>query len=546
MNTSNITNYKPKDFAELLGVSVKTLQRWDRDGTLKANRTPTDRRYYTYDQYLQFKGISTEDDQRQVVIYARVSTRNQKDDLQNQVAFLRQFCNAKGIIVDQCIEDYGSGLNYNRKKWNELLDEVMEQKIKTSCRILFQYSMCSLAGCTDFVSIKNKQKGMRKLLKSFKTEINPSEEQKVKIHKTIGTCRFIYNFYLAHNKELYNNGEKFMSSNRFRVWLNNEYLSEHPEYSWIKEAYSKAVTQSVNNGQTAFTRFFNHESAFPKFKKKGRSDVKMYFVKNNPKDCRCERHRINIPSLGWVRIKEKGYIPTTKDGYVVKSGTVSMKADRYYVSVLVEISDNKIADNSNAGIGIDLGLKDFAIVSNGKTYKNINKSARLKKLEKQLIREQRCLSRKYENLKKGEVTQRANIQKQKLKVQKLHHKIDNIRTDYINKTITEIVKTKPSYITIEDLNVNGMMKNRHLSKAVASQKFYEFRTKLQIKCNENGIELRIVDRWYPSSKTCHCCGAIKKDLKLSDRIFKCSCGYVEDRDLNAALNLRDAITYEVA
>ena len=546
MNTSNITNYKPKDFAELLGVSVKTLQRWDRDGTLKANRTPTDRRYYTYDQYLQFKGINTEDDQRQVVIYARVSTRNQKDDLQNQVAFLRQFCNAKGIIVDQCIEDYGSGLNYNRKKWNELLDEVMEQKIKTSCRILFQYSMCSLAGCTDFVSIKNKQKGMWKLLKSFKTEINPSEEQKVKIHKTIGTCRFIYNFYLAHNKELYNNGEKFMSSNRFRVWLNNEYLSEHPEYSWIKEAYSKAVTQSVNNGQTAFTRFFNHESAFPKFKKTGRSDVKMYFVKNNPKDCRCERHRINIPSLGWVRIKEKGYIPTTKDGYVIKSGTVSMKADRYYVSVLVEISNNKIADDSNAGIGIDLGLKDFAIVSNGKTYKNINKSARLKKLEKQLIREQRCLSRKYENLKKGEVTQRANIQKQKLKVQKLHHKIDNIRTDYINKTIAEIVKTKPSYITIEDLNVNGMMKNRHLSKAVASQKFYEFRTKLQIKCNENGIELRIVDRWYPSSKTCHCCGAIKKDLKLSDRIFKCSCGYVEDRDLNAALNLRDAITYEVA
>ena len=131
MNTSNITNYKPKDFAELLGVSVKTLQRWDREGILKANRTPTDRRYYTYDQHLQFKGINTENDNRQIVIYARVSTRNQKDDLQNQVTFLRQFCNAKGIIVDQCIEDYGSGLNYNRKKWNQLLDEVMEQKIKT-------------------------------------------------------------------------------------------------------------------------------------------------------------------------------------------------------------------------------------------------------------------------------------------------------------------------------------------------------------------------------------------------------------------------------
>ena len=387
---------------------------------------------------------------------------------------------------------------------------------------------------------------MRELLKSFKTEINPSEEQKVKIRKTIGTCRFIYNFYLAHNKELHENGKKFMSSNKFRVWLNNEYVPKHPEYSWIKEAYSKAVTQAVNNGQTAFTRFFNHKSAFPRFKKKGKSNVKMYFVKNNPKDCRCERHRINIPSLGWVRIKEKGYIPTTKDGYVIKSGHVSIKADRYYVSVLIEIPDNRIANNSNEGIGIDLGLKDFAVVSNGTSYKNINKSAKLKKLEKQLIREQRSLSRKYENVKKGGSTQRANIQKQRLKVQKLHHRIDNIRTDYINKTIAEIVKTKPSYITIEDLNVSGMMKNKHLSKAVASQKFYEFRTKLQAKCNENGIELRVVDRWFPSSKTCHCCGAIKKDLKLSDRTFTCDCGYIEDRDFNAALNLRDATTYEVA
>ena len=384
------------------------------------------------------------------------------------------------------------------------------------------------------------------MLKSFKTEINPSEEQKVKIHKTIGTCRFIYNFYLAHNKELYDKGEKFMSDKSFSVWLNNEYLPQNPDKLWIKEVSLKSVKHSIENGCIAFTRFFKHQSAFPNFKKKGKSDVKMYFVKNNPKDCRCERHRINIPSLGWVRIKEKGYIPTTKDGYVIKSGTVSMKADRYYVSVLVEILNNKIANNSNAGIGIDLGLKDFAIVSNGKTYKNINKSARLKKLEKQLIREQRSLSRKYENLKKGESTQKTNIQKQRLKVQKLHHRIDNIRTDHINKTIAEIVKTKPSYITIEDLNVKGMMKNRHLSKAVASQKFYEFRTKLQAKCNENGIELRVVDRWYPSSKTCHCCGTVKKDLKLSDRIFKCSCGYVEDRDFNAALNLRDAITYEVA
>ena len=384
------------------------------------------------------------------------------------------------------------------------------------------------------------------MLKSFKTEINPTQEQKSQINRTIGTCRYVYNFYIAYNKELHDRGEKFMTGKSFSVCLNNEYIPNHPDKAWIKDVYSKAVKKSIEDGYTAFTRFFKHQSAFPNFKKKGRSDVKMYFVKNNPKDCACERHRIKIPTLGWVRLKEKGYIPAAKDGWKIKSGTVSVKADRYYVSVLAEIPDTRTVNNSNDGIGIDLGLKDFAILSNGKTYTNINKSARLKKLEKQLRREQKSLSRKYENLKKGEVTQRANIQKQKLKVQKLHHKTDNIRTDYINKIIAEIVKTKPSFITIEDLNVSGMMKNRHLSKAVASQRFYEFRTRLKAKCNDNGIELRVADRFYPSSKLCHCCGQIKKDLKISDRIYRCACGYVEDRDINASLNLRDAVTYEVA
>ena len=384
------------------------------------------------------------------------------------------------------------------------------------------------------------------MLKSFKTEINPTEEQKARIRRTIGTCRYVYNFYLGHNKALHDNGEKFMTGKSFSLWLNNEYIPDNPDKTWIREVYSKAVKKSIEDGCTAFTRFFKHQSDFPKFKKKGKSDVKMYFVRNNPKDCQCERHRLKIPTLGWVRIKEKGYIPTTKDGYMIRSGTVSVKAGRFYVSVLVEIPDVNIDNNSNEGIGIDLGLKDLAIDSNGKTYRNINKSAGLKKLEKQLIREQRSLSRKYENLKKGESTQRANIQKQRLKVQKLHHKMDNIRTDYINKTIAEIVKTKPSYITIEDLNVKGMMKNRCLSKAVASQKFYEFRTRLKAKCDENGIELRVADRFYPSSKTCHHCGSVRKNLKLSDRIYRCECGYVADRDLNAALNLKDAKTYRIA
>ena len=388
------------------------------------------------------------------------------------------------------------------------------------------------------------------MLKSYKTEIKPTLEQIQMINKTIGTCRFVYNFFLAHNKEVYEKEKKFVSGMDFSKWLNNIYIKENPEYSWIKEVSSKSVKQSIMNADRAFKRFFKGQSRFPNFKKKGKSDVKMYFVKTDAKVIiPCERHRIKIPTLGWVRIKEKGYIPTNPSTHIIKSGTISCKAGRYYVSVLIEEQENPQSELNDFGIGIDLGVKDFAITSNGITKKNINKSSRLKKLEKQLKREQRCLSRKYEDYKKrskkGEVT-RQNIQKQIAKVQKLHQRINTIRTDYINKSVNEIVKTKPSYITIEDLNVSGMMKNRHLSKAVASQKFYEFRTKLEAKCKETGIELRVVDRWYPSSKLCHECGCIKKDLKLSDREYICECGYRADRDYNASLNLRDVITYKIA
>ena len=388
------------------------------------------------------------------------------------------------------------------------------------------------------------------MLKSYKTEVKPTLEQIQMINKTIGTCRFVYNFFLAHNKEVYEKEKKFVSGMDFSKWLNNIYIKENPEYSWIKEVSSKSVKQSIMNADRAFKRFFKGQSRFPNFKKKGKSDVKMYFVKTDAKVIiPCERHRIKIPTLGWVRIKEKGYIPTNPSTHIIKSGTVSCKAGRYYVSVLIEEQENSQSELNDFGIGIDLGVKDFAITSNGITKKNINKSSRLKKLEKQLKREQRCLSRKYEDYKKrskkGEAT-RQNIQKQIAKVQKIHQRINNIRTDYINKCVNEIVKTKPSYITIEDLNVSGMMKNRHLSKAVATQGFYKFRIKLEVKCKESGIELRVVDRWYPSSKLCHECGCIKKDLKLSDREYICECGYHVDRDYNASLNLRDAKTYIVA
>ena len=383
------------------------------------------------------------------------------------------------------------------------------------------------------------------MIVSYKTEINPTQTQIQKINQTIGTCRYIYNFYLATQKERHEHGEKFQSAIDFSKWLNNTYLPQHEELSWIKEVSSKSVKKSITNAYSAYQRFFKRQSKFPKFKKKGKSDVKMYFVKTDAKAIiYCERHRIKIPTLGWIRLKEKGYIPTTKSGLVIKSGTVSEKAGRYYVSVLIDVSQKEAEKPTNQGIGIDLGIKDLAICSNKQVFKNINKNEEVKKLEKKLKREQRSLSRMYENKKKGESTQK-NIQKQKRKVQRIYHRLNNIRTDYINKTIAEIVKTKPSYITIEDLNISGMLKNRHLSKAISQQKLYEFRTKLTNKCHQNNIELRVADRWFPSSKICHCCGNIKKNLKLSDRTYICVCGYVADRDYNASLNLRDCKNYRI-
>ena len=386
--------------------------------------------------------------------------------------------------------------------------------------------------------------------RAYKTEIKPTQKQIEKINQCIGICRWLYNSYLGKNKELYEQYKQglitkekaFMSANDFDKYTNNE-VKVLDDFKWINNCGSKARKKSMCNAETAYKRFFKGQSKFPKFKKKSKSDVKLYFPKNNKGDWKVERHRIMIPTLKNVRLKEYGYIPV---GAKVISGTVSKKADRYYVSVIVDI-DAPIIKNTNKGIGIDLGLKDFAICSDGNIYKNINKTQRIRKLEKKLKREQKRLSRKYEFLKKrGGTATKSNINKKIVKVQKLHHRLDNIRTDYINKTISRIVNQKPKFITIEDLNVKGMMKNKHLSKAVAEQKFYEFRNKLTTKCNALGIELRIVDRFYPSSKLCHCCGSIKKDLKLKDRIYKCECGYIEDRDYNASLNLRDCLTYKIA
>ncbi|MDK0926873.1 transposase, partial [Clostridium perfringens] len=364
--------------------------------------------------------------------------------------------------------------------------------------------------------------------------------------------------YIAYNKEIYEREGKFVSGIDFSKWLNNEYIPNNQEMKWIKEVSSKATKQAIMNGDKAFRDFFKKAKGFPRFKKKKNQDVKAYFPKNNKTDWTLERHRVKIPTLGWVRLKEFGYIPVNS---MVKSGTVSQKADRYYVSILVEERDIKISNSNigikisnpnNAGVGIDLGIKEFAVCSDGIKFKNINKTSTVKKVEKKLKREQRKLSRKYEslkirnkNIKEGRAT-RQNIQKQIVKVQKLHQRLTNIRTDYINKIVSSIIKQKPSYITIEDLSVSNMMKNKHLSRAIASQKFFEFKTKLMSKCKQNNIELRIVDRFYPSSKICSNCGKIKKDLKLSDRIYICDCGFTIDRDLNASINLKNAKEYKIA
>ena len=395
------------------------------------------------------------------------------------------------------------------------------------------------------------------MLKAYKTEIKITESQKQKINQGIGVCRYLYNSYLAKNQELYkqyqdgliDKKQSFISANNFDKYINHE-VKTLDEYIWINGCASKSRKKAICDAETAYKKFFKGESKFPKFKKKNKSDVKMYFPKNNKTDWKVQRHRISIPTLKWVRLKEFGYIPQNT---LIKSGTVSKKADRYYVSVLIEVEE-KYQVNSDEGIGIDLGLKKFAIMSNGITKKNINKTKRVKKVEKKLKREQRKLSRKYESLKirnknikkEGGNATRQNIQKQIVKVQKLHQTLGNIRENYLNQSVNEVIKQKPSFITIEDLNVRGMMKNKHLSKAISKQGFNMFRVKLTNKCREYGIELRIVDRFYPSSKLCHECGSIKKDLKLSDRIYICECGYQDDRDLNASLNLKDAKIYKIA
>lgn len=381
------------------------------------------------------------------------------------------------------------------------------------------------------------------MLISYKTEIDPTSSQIDKINKTLGICRFLYNAYISENIEAYRNNKSFITGYDFAKYVNNILVLNN---LWIKDAYSKARKKAIMNAETAFKNFFKGKAKFPKFKKKNKCHNSFYFVKNSKTDCIVQRHRIKIPSLGFVSLKEKGYIPVDK---VIKSGYITKQANKYFVSVIVDIDTSKSTSDYSNGLGIDLGLKEFAVLSTGKVYKNINKSRVIRNMEKRLKREQKRLSKKYENKKKGVATLNLNknIHKKISRIQKLHYRLSCIRTDYINKIVNEVVKNKPQFLAIENLNITGMMKNRHLSKAISNQRFYEFRTKLINKAKRLNIEIRLANTFYPSSKLCSCCGNIKHDLKLKDRIYKCNyCNLEIDRDYNASLNLMKCQNYKLA
>lgn len=376
-------------------------------------------------------------------------------------------------------------------------------------------------------------------MKAYIIEIHPTEIQKLKINRNIGICRFVYNLYLAHNKEIYETEKKFVTGFDFSKWLNNEFIPNNPEYDWIKLGSSKSIKKSIMNAEQAFKNFFKNPVAFkyPQFKKKNKSDVKMYLPKNNKTDFLVDRHRVKIPILGYVRLKEKGYLPKNS---VIINCRIFTEADKYYANFLVNEFIN-ITSCDGDGIGIDLGISTFMMSSNGMTKCNINKTKAVKCIERKLKREQRKLSRKLKNNSRG-----SNAKKNILTIQKIHKRLKNIRNNHIAHAVNELVKLKPKYITVENLNVKGMMKNKNLARAVSLQKFYHFNEILYRACKNHGIEFRKVSRFYPSSKTCSGCQNIKKILHLKDRVYKCDiCNLSIDRDLNAAINLKNAKEYKI-
>lgn len=383
------------------------------------------------------------------------------------------------------------------------------------------------------------------MIKTFKVKLLPNNNQNTRMFQYAGCSRFAYNWALGYEKDLYDKNEKFKNDCELRKVFTE--LKKQDDYKWLNDVSNDVTKQAIKDAYNSYIRFFKGYSKLPKFKSKKHSKNSFYqdtskikFTGTHVKiEAISKSRRKNRLKINWIKLAEKNRIPY---GENVKYMNPRFTFDglNWYVSVSVEIEqDTKEKANINDGIGIDLGIKDLAICSDKNTYKNINKSARIRKTEKKKRRLQRSISRKYIKNKKGEsYCKTRNIIKGERKLLKINKRLTNIRNDYIHKTTHEIINRKPRFICIEDLNVSGMMKNKHLSKAIQQQKLYEFRRQIEYKSQNNNIKLVIADRFYPSSKRCNCCGSIKKDLKLSDRVYKCECGYINDRDYNASLNLK--------
>ena len=355
-----------------------------------------------------------------------------------------------------------------------------------------------------------------------------------------GAARFAYNWALEQQDKNHKEGGKFLSD----CDLRKQFTQYKQTNQWLYDISNAVTAQAINDACLAYMRFFKKQNNFPKFKSRKRSKTsffqdswKIMFTSTHVKIAKITTKTTrNKRKLNWVKLSEKNRIPFV-DTYL--NPRVIFDGLHWYVSVGVEHPDDSVRVPTGQGVGIDLGIKELAVCSDGHTYGNINRTDRVKRLEKQKRRKQRQISRKYLMNKQGDnYVETKNIIKAERKLLKLNHKLTNIRRDNIHKVTTEIVKREPSFIVLEDLNVTGMMKNKHLSKTIQQQNFYRFRELLTYKAERAGIKLVIADRFYPSSKTCSHCGSIKSDLKLSDRVFKCnSCGLEIDRDLNASLNL---------
>ena len=378
------------------------------------------------------------------------------------------------------------------------------------------------------------------MIKSIKVQLRPNNKQLTRLFQYAGCARFAYNWTIAREQENYRQGNKFLSDCELRREFTQ--LKKLPEYKWLNRVSNDVTKQSIKEACNSYIKFFKKQSKYPKFKSK--KSARQSFFQDGFKIRFTDTHvkvegfpmsrKRNKQKLNWIKLCETGRIPTDCK---YMNPRFTFDGLYWYVSVSIEVDDERNLP-SNEGIGIDLGLKDLASCSDGNTYQNINKTLRVKKLEKRRRGLQRSVSRKYNMNKKGERYKKtSNIIKREKELLKVIKRLTNIRRNYLHQTTSEIIKRKPSFICIEDLNVSGMMKNRHLSKAV-QQSFYEFRRQIEYKSAWNHISVIIADRFFPSSKLCSCCGMIKKDLKLSDRIYKCECGNVIDRDFQASLNLK--------